>query len=166
MRKKKIIQAWSARLRVAMFGSLCAAATLTASAILAAPAHAANWWEMNTWLSGPRYSGAVPACDTSFALGLIKVRFWEKEFKFWNSNLSIVGFANVQETAYRPWASNTIPRRFCTALAQLSDGAARPVHYSIGEDTGIAGAVWGVEWCVTGLDRNWSYNPQCKMAQP
>ena len=25
---------------------------------------------------------------------------------------------------------------------------------------------WGVEWCVVGLDRNWAYNPACKMAQP
>jgi len=25
---------------------------------------------------------------------------------------------------------------------------------------------WGVEWCVVGLDRNWAYNPTCKMAQP
>jgi hypothetical protein len=25
---------------------------------------------------------------------------------------------------------------------------------------------WGVEWCVVGLDRNWAYNPRCKMARP
>jgi hypothetical protein len=25
---------------------------------------------------------------------------------------------------------------------------------------------WGVEWCVVGLDRNWAYNPACKMARP
>jgi hypothetical protein len=121
---------------------------------------------MNTWLSGPNYSGAVPACDTAFALGLIKVRFWEKEFTFWHSGLSIVDFDNIQETAYRPWAANAIPRRFCSATAMISDGTAHPVHYSIGEDLGIAGAVWGVEWCVVGLDRNWAYNPQCKMARP
>lgn len=131
-----------------------------------APAQAANWFEMNTWLSGPQYSGKVPACDTTIALGLIKVRFWEKEFTFWKSGLSIVEFDNIQETAYRPWAANTIPRRFCSATAILSDGVARPVHYSISEDTGFAGAIWGVEWCVVGLDRNWAYNPQCKMARP
>jgi hypothetical protein len=28
------------------------------------------------------------------------------------------------------------------------------------------GASWGVEWCIVGLDRNWSYNPACKMARP
>jgi hypothetical protein len=108
----------------------------------------------------------VPACDTGFALGLIQARFWEKELRFWHSNLSITGFENIRETAYLPWAPDTIPRRFCSAVALISDGIPRPVHYSIGEDTGFAGAVWGVEWCVVGLDRNWVYNPGCRMARP
>ena len=33
------------------------------------------------------------------------------------------------------------------------------MHYSIIEDGGFAGFGQGVEWCVTGLDRNWAYNP-------
>ena len=41
----------------------------------------------------------------------------------------------------------------------LSDGKMRTVHYSIIEDGGFAGFGQGVEWCVTGLDRNWAYNP-------
>ena len=31
---------------------------------------------------------------------------------------------------------------------------------------GFAGFGQGVEWCVTGLDRNWAYNPGCKAARP
>ena len=49
---------------------------------------------------------------------------------------------------------------------QGSDGRKRAVSYWIGEDTGMIGASWGVEWCVAGLDRNWAYNPRCKMARP
>jgi hypothetical protein len=30
----------------------------------------------------------------------------------------------------------------------------------------MIGASWGVEWCVVGLDRNWAYNPACRMARP
>ena len=41
----------------------------------------------------------------------------------------------------------------------LSDGKLRHVHYSIIEDGGFASFGQGVEWCVTGLDRNWAYNP-------
>jgi len=129
-----------------------------------APVHAANWLEMNFYLSGPRYDGVVPECDS--ALGWIASRFSTKEGRFWNSDLSITGFDSVRETAFRPWANNTIPRRFCTAMAYVSDGSRHQVNYWIGEDTGFIGATWGVEWCVVGLDRNWAYNPRCKMAKP
>ncbi len=132
----------------------------------AAPANAASLLELNFYLSGPRYDGMMPGCADPAALGKISSRFSEKEGRFWNSSLSIVEFERVHEIAYRPWAANTIPRRFCSAVAVVSDGLRRPVHYSIGEDTGMIGAGWGVEWCVVGLDRNWAYNPRCKMARP
>lgn len=132
----------------------------------AVPAQAANWLEMNFWMSGPRYSGKVPECDNGWALGIIRNRFGNKEHDFWNSKLGVVQFANVQEAGSRPWANDTIPRRFCSASVLLSDGVWRPVHYLISEDTGIIGAVWGVEFCVVGVDRNWSNNPACRMMRP
>ena len=129
-----------------------------------APAQAANWLEKNFYLSGPRYDGVLPPCDA--ALGTIASRFAEKEGRFWNSALQIVDFDRVREIAFRPWAADTIPRRFCSARAQISDGSWHPVSFWIGEDTGFSGGDWGVTWCVTGLDRNWAYNPRCKMARP
>ena len=48
----------------------------------------------------------------------------------------------------------------------LSDGKVRTVTFSIIEDGGFASFGQGVEWCVTGLDRNWAYNPACKAARP
>jgi hypothetical protein len=83
-----------------------------------------------------------------------------------NSNLQILGFERVRQIAFSPWARGTIPRRFCRATAVVSDGRKHAVYYWIGEDTGMIGANWGVEWCVVGLDRNWAYNPACKMARP
>ena len=129
-------------------------------------AHAASWLEMNFYLSGPRYEGVVPPCDYPDALIKISSRFNERENNFWNTNLKIVAFERIRETAYRPWAANTIPRRFCSGLVEVSDGSKRAIHYSIAEDTGIIGSTWGVEWCVVGLDRDWAYNPACQMARP
>ena len=129
-------------------------------------ASAASIFELNFWLSGPRYDGVLPSCDAPAALDTISARFAQKEHRFWNSVLTIEGYERVRETAYRPWAPNTIPRRFCSATALVSDGLKHPVHYSIAETTGIIGATWGVEWCVVGLDRNWAYSPACKMARP
>jgi hypothetical protein len=131
-----------------------------------APVHAANWLEKNFWLWGPEYEGVLPPCDLPAALARIGSRFEQKEGRFWNSGLEIVGFENIRETAFRPWAPDTIPRRFCSGVVLINDGSRRPVHYSIAEDTGIIGATWGVEWCVVGIDRNWAYNPACRMARP
>ena len=134
--------------------------------IAAAPAGAASFLEKNFWLSGPNYDAVVPVCDDPTALAKIQSRFAEKEGRFWNSALQIVDFARIREVAFRPWAVDTIPRRFCSALVLVSDGVKRRVNYSIGEDTGMIGASWGVEWCVVGLDRNWAYGPGCRMALP
>jgi len=127
-------------------------------------AEAANPLELNFWLSGPGYEGRVADCEA--ALPTITSQFQEKESTFWNSALEITGYARIRETAFRPWRSDNIPRRYCSAEVMLNDGKPRTVHYSIGEDTGFAGYGQGVEWCVVGLDRNWAYNPSCKAAKP
>jgi hypothetical protein len=132
--------------------------------VAATPAPAASLLEKNFWLSGPRYDAALPECEA--ALGTIASRFATKESRFWNSDLQIVGFEHVRQTAFSPWANGTVPRRFCSAVATVSDGLRHRVDYSIIEDAGIIGATWGVEWCVVGFDRNWAYNPACKMARP
>ena len=140
------------------------AAALAIGLAISAPAQAAGWLEKNFYLSGPNYDGVLPPCEA--ALGRIAARFGEKESRFWNSDLQILDFERVRETAYRPWAAGTIPRRFCSAVALVSDSRKHQVNYWIGEDTGMIGASWGVEWCVVGLDRDWAYNPRCKMARP
>jgi hypothetical protein len=127
-------------------------------------AHAANPLELNFGLFGPRYDGRVAPCES--ALPTITSQFQEKESKFWNSALTITAYGRIHETAFRPWQSDNIPRRYCSGDVMLSDGKLRSVHYSIVEDGGFAGFGQGVEWCVTGLDRNWAYGPGCKAARP
>ena len=128
------------------------------------PAEAANPLELNFWLSGPRYDGRVAECES--AMPTIRYQFQEKESSYWNSSLEITSYGRIRETAFRPWQSDNIPRRYCSAEVILNDGKLRTVHYSIIEDGGFAGFGQGVEWCVTGLDRNWAYNPSCKAARP
>ena len=127
-------------------------------------AQAANPLELNFGLFGPRYDGRIAECDK--ALSTITTQFQEKESTFWNSALTITAYGRIHETAFRPWQSDNIPRRFCSGDVMLSDGKMRSVHYSIVEDGGFAGFGQGVEWCVTGLDRNWAFNPACKAARP
>lgn len=143
---------------------LPALAVLLGVVALAPSAHAANPLELNFWLSGPRYDGDLPACES--ALPSITYQFREKESTFWNSALEITGYTKIHEVAFRPWQSDNIPRRYCSGEVLLNDGKVRPVHFSIIEDGGLASFGHGVEFCVVGLDRNWAFNPACKAAKP
>ena len=149
-----------------LFSSLKAVGLATAVAVLVfgQAAEAANPMQLNFGLFGPSYDGRVAVCEA--ALPTIISQFREKESTFWNSSLTITSYGRIHETTFRPWQSDNIPRRYCTGDVMLSDGKVRHVHYSILEDGGFAGFGQGVEWCVTGLDRNWAYNPGCKAARP
>lgn len=145
---------------------LAAAAAFCLMAVMACgrAAHAANELEMDFWLSGPNYDGRVAPCAN--ALSSIAYEFRQKESEYWNSNLTITGYSNIHEIAFRPWQSGNIPRRYCTGSATTSDGRVHRVNFSIIEDGGFASYGQGVEWCLTGLDRNWAYQPACKAAGP
>ena len=144
----------------------CGALALALSVISFSQPRAASWLEKNFWLSGPRYDRAMPACDYAPALDRIIGNFHTKEFRFWNSELRIVGIEDIRETNTMPWAAQAIPRRYCSGTALINDGARHPIFYSIAEDTGMIGMDWGVNFCVAGLDRNWAYGPACRAAQP
>ncbi|BBF91718.1 hypothetical protein [Blastochloris tepida] len=112
------------------------------------------------------YYGWVPPCEDSWALTRINAFFAETERSFWASPLRIQGYEKIREIAYRPWGYAKIPRRYCEAVALISDGKPRTIYYSLIEDGGFAGMGSGVEWCVQGLDRSWTYAPDCQMARP
>ena len=150
--------------RCMLLAGLAVALAALSNLFLPQSANAASWLEKNFYLSGPRYDGNLPPCE--WALGKITSRFADKESTFWNSALQITGYDRVHEIAFRPWQSDNIPRRYCSGDAMTSDGRLHKVNFSIIEDGGFAGYDQGVEWCVTGLDRNWAYSPLCKAAGP
>jgi hypothetical protein len=112
------------------------------------------------------YDTQIPACHDVAVLEKIASYFAEKESKFWQSSLRISEYEQIRPVAWRPWGLDFIPRRYCTGEVITSDGMRRRIDYSVREDLAIIGSNWGVEWCVQGLDRNWAYQPDCKMARP
>ena len=149
---------------VSRFISMAFALVLSATSV--SPSLAANPLEKNFWLPGPDYDRQMPRCDYPPALDRIIGNFRTKEIRFWNSERQIVGIEHIRETAVMPWAAQSIPRRFCSGVALINDGVRHPIYYSIGEDTGMIGADFGVNFCVAGLDRNWAYGPACRAAKP
>ena len=112
------------------------------------------------------YDGELPPCDDSGVLSRISDRFEQKESEYWSSDLQIMSYDRVKSIGVRSWGLDHIPRTFCVARALLSDHSVHEVSYSIAEDLGIIGFGYGVEWCVDGLDRDFSYAPSCKEARP
>ena len=112
------------------------------------------------------YSASLPGCADPSVLSDIASAFARKESRFWNSSAGIAHFEKVKDVAWRPWGYDMIPRRFCTAVAAMSDGYLHRVDYSVREDLGFAGVPWSVEWCVVGYDRNKAYSPACRAARP
>ena len=108
----------------------------------------AGWLEKGIYLIGPRYDGMLPACEAG--LDVIAQRFAQKEGRFWNSDLTDSGVRQRPGNRLPALGAGNFPRRYCTAVAQVSDGRQHTVHYSIVEDGGMIGMFWGVEWCVVG----------------
>jgi hypothetical protein len=112
------------------------------------------------------YSGQVPACGDPGVLKDIQKRFSEAEDEYWKSGLTILGFEQPGEIGFRSNGLDYIPRRYCTVRAMLNDQRVRIVSYSVGELLGMIGYDYGVEYCISGLDRNNAFAPNCKMARP
>jgi hypothetical protein len=145
--------------------SLCLALTASLAAGLAAPLASARELTPAEKRVLP-FASDLPQCNDPDVLSKISSRFADKESSFWNSALTLVDYQRVTDTGERPWGLDLIPRRFCSAVATTSDGRRHRVDYSLREDQGFLGFDWGVDFCVQGLDRNWAYNPGCRMARP
>lgn len=111
------------------------------------------------------YIASLPACDDPAILNDIAASFGAREWRFADGRLVVAAYERAVPVAFRPWGDDFIPRRFCSARARFSDGKLRQVDYSVREGLGFLGA-WNVNWCVQGLDRHWTYQPDCTMARP
>jgi len=112
------------------------------------------------------YLGRLPTCDDPSVLARIQTRFYQRESEFWKSGLAILGFDDVREIGMRTNGLDYIPRRYCLARAHFNNDTTRTASYAIVEDMGFIGLGFGVDWCVAGLDRNYAFAPNCRMARP
>ncbi len=112
------------------------------------------------------FSGDLPACNHEGVLSRIQSRFSQRESTYWKSGLVIQEFLDVRESGFRTAGMDLIPRRFCQSRVSMNDGRVRNLKYWIGENQGIIGWSWGVEWCIAGLDHHNAFGPNCSTAGP
>ncbi|WP_048647699.1 hypothetical protein [Nitratireductor soli] len=79
-------------------------------------------------------------------------------------DVDIVDFYGASQTRYRAASSDSpIERRYCRAMARLSDGRDRTIWYLIEYGQGFASIGDNVEFCVSGFDRWNVYNAYCRV---
>ena len=148
-------------------GAASRLAGISRAVACATPAAAASWFELNFGLTGPRYDAPRAAVRRSG-----RARADQLEVRPQGRRVLELQPGNRR---HRPHPRGRVPslgaRRRSRAGSATASRASRtaastPVHYSISETGGWLGVGWGVEWCVVGLDRNWAYNPSCRMARP
>ncbi|RXF73574.1 hypothetical protein [Hansschlegelia zhihuaiae] len=158
---------------VLLVGAMAAAALSSAPPVHAADAADYRYRETRTVVRDRSdagvvrgYTGQLPACGDPEVERRIVHNFSDTERTYWRTGLELSPFVRPVELGYRPWGWSFIPRRFCKATTVTNDGRKRQVSYSIREWQSWGSLSWGVEWCVSGLDRHYSYAPDCKMARP
>lgn len=107
-----------------------------------------------------------PACDAPKVLGRITAHFDQAEKDYWHTGVRMADITMPQETAYRDWQPLIIARRYCSGTAYLTDGKKYNLVYWLRSEQGFVGVSWGVQFCLVGRDRDFSYAPHCKMLRP
>lgn len=107
------------------------------------------------------YSGHLSACDSPGVLSRIQSRFSTVERRFWHGEVEIVSIGQVRQAAMRPHGLDLIPRRYCQAVAVMSNQRKLKLRYAIIEDAGIVGMSEGIQYCLEGYDRNRTAGPGC-----
>lgn len=113
----------------------------------------------------PFYS-VIPECDDPYVLRKIIHDFEVREREYWNSDLVISTFRNVQETGLRNHGPDYTPRRYCKSGGVMSDGREHDVFYNITPDQSIILSGQIIDWCIEGLDRAHVDGPHCQRVRP
>ena len=115
--------------------------------------------------SAYRHAGEARACEDTHILSKIIDRFRHQVRNVPNlPDVEIREFRLIHEQrnhiATEDWP---VPRRYCGATVDLSDGYSREIWYLIEGGMGLASIGDNVEFCVAGFDRWYVYNGRCRV---
>jgi hypothetical protein len=141
-------------LAVALSGPAIAAdAGVAVPAPLPPPAH--------PWHSG------LPACDDPAVVATIPEKFAVYDANIIGSGLLIANIDGIYETGQRAGGPSLVDRRYCGAVAWLTNGQQNEVVYLIeGPKLGFASIGWHVESCLPGFDPYRVYDARCRSIRP
>jgi hypothetical protein len=125
-------------------------AAIALSALIGAPAYAGG------------LNGMVADCDNAGILKTIDSRF---DHAFLNKDtIAIESISKVHQHRLEEATDRApIARRYCGAVATMSDGRERTMWYLIEDGMGLAGIGDNVEFCVSGIDQMKAYDGRCRV---
>jgi hypothetical protein len=111
-------------------------------------------------LAGP--NGSVAECSNSGVLKTIDARF---DHAFLNKDtIAIDSIDKVHQHRLEEATDRSpVARRYCGAVATMSDGRERTMWYLIEDGMGLAGIGDNVEFCVSGIDQMKAYDGRCRV---
>ena len=106
--------------------------------------------------------GGVPDCAASGVVYDVVDRFGYVNRVQWHTGFTINHLDRIRETGYLPPTANTIARRWCEAVAWLSNGQTPTVYYVIEADRNFAGLGSRISYCLPGYDYWHVYGEACR----
>lgn len=103
----------------------------------------------------------IPACETMGPE--LAARFNEVEQTYWNGRHTIVAVEALHQSGVRPQRDDLIARRWCRGTAIFADGTRRGVTLELASNAGFVGLTYSLVYCIQGLDRHWTYAPNCRV---
>ncbi|MFZ1815739.1 MAG: hypothetical protein WBO55_08595 [Rhizobiaceae bacterium] len=113
-------------------------------------------------VSGAKAYETFPDCGAGSVKARIIDKFNWADRHTWYQGLTLDRIEREYERRVELFGPYPIERRYCRAVAWLSDGHRRTVHYRIERGMGLAGTGYKVEFCVQGHDRWYVYGGNCR----
>ena len=83
---------------------------------------------------------------------------------FYDSDFAISDITGIhQHRVVRAPEHSKITRRYCGAVAHMTDGTERTLWYLIEDGMGLAGMGDAMEFCISGLDPIHAYGGRCRV---
>jgi hypothetical protein len=102
-----------------------------------------------------------PCADPEVLRGITD-RFAWAETRTWHRGFIMASLMNPRSSNHAFYEPGIIPRHYCMADSQMTDGAGRTVYYTIEIGQGFASIGNTVDFCVIGLDPWHVHDEACR----
>lgn len=105
----------------------------------------------------------IPTCADAGLASRVVDQFNDVERTYWQGRNTMTALAGMLENGFHPARDDKVARRWCRGVALFADGARREIVLELSADTGFVGIGYGLAYCVQGLDRHFTYAPNCRV---